>query len=136
MSDVTIGAVIRDSRWSTGRMVYEDYSKSAITAGTIKREWILPFNGQIVDVLADSETIGGNSNQADIIDININGTTIYTTEGNRPSLPLVYTFVFEEAGEPEVASFIAVDILSYDVDQVDGSGGSARFKLSIVCQGL
>ena len=125
----------RTARLGVNMVVFEDYSNGAITAGTNKREWIIPFNGHIVDVICDSAGVGGNNSQADIIDVNLNGTTIYTTQGNRPSLPQNNTGLFAEAGEPDITALRVGDTLSYDVDQVDATG-SNRFKISIICQTL
>ena len=111
--------------------VFEDYSNAALTAGNQKREWIVTFYGRIVDVICDSET-AGSGGTSDIVDIHKNGTTIYTTQGNRPTLLVGNTGMFTEAGEPEIRTVVPGDILSYDVDQICTTG-SARFKISIVC---
>ena len=134
MTDLPISSL--SSRFGVNMTKFEDYSNGAITAGNQKREWMVTFNGHIVDVIADSGVVGGNSDQADIIDVDLNGTTIYTTQGNRPSLPQGDTGLFTEAAEPEITALRVGDILSYNVDQVDGGGGSSRFKLTILCQAL
>ena len=112
------------------RHIFHHYNAAAITAGTVKCEWIVPFDCRILDVICDSETasVGGTS---DIIDVNVNGTTIYTTQANRPTALSTNTGMFTEAGEPEVTRLKAGDVLSYDVDQVCATG-SARFKIAIV----
>ena len=112
--------------------VFEDYSNGALTAAGQKREWIVTFYGRIVDVICDSET-AGSGGTSDIIDVNKNGTTIYTTQANRPTLSVGNTGMFTEAGEPNgTLTVVPGDILSYDVDQICTTG-SARFKISIVC---
>jgi hypothetical protein len=110
--------------------VFEYNSTAALTATANKKEWIAPFAGKIVDVICDSET-AGSGGVSDIIDININGTTIYTTQANRPTLLVGDTGLFTEASEPEVVEFRAGDILGIDVDQI-ATTGSARFKCAIV----
>ena len=112
--------------------VFEDFSNAAITAGVAKREWIVTFYGRIVDVICDSTT-AGSGGTSDIIDVNINGTTIYTTQANRPTLLVGNTGMFTESAEPDAAlTVVPGDILSYDIDQI-ATTGSARFKISIVC---
>jgi hypothetical protein len=113
------------------RVVFEDYNAAAITAATLKKEWIAPCDLRILDVIVDSET-AGSGGTSDIVDVNINGTTIYTTQANRPTLLVTNTGMFAEAGEPEVFEIKAGDIISYDVDQI-ATTGSARFKIAIVC---
>ena len=116
-----------------GLVILSHYSNAALTAATNKQEWIVPINGVIVDVVADSET-ANSGESTDIIDVNRNGTTIYTTQANRPILGAADTGLFVEAGEPEVTAVRAGDILSYDVDQI-ATTGSARFKIAIVIAG-
>jgi len=128
MTDFPI--VARGSRLGVSRHVLHHQIAAALTTGTAKWEWIVPFSCHIADVICDSET-AGSGGTSDIIDVNRNGTTIYTTQANRPTLLSADTGMFTEAGEPEIQGLVAGDILSFDVDQV-ASTGSARFKIAIV----
>lgn len=109
---------------------FEYYSNAALTTG-VKQEWIMFFHGRIVDVIMDSET-AGSGGTSDIVDIHKNGTTIYTTQANRPTLLVGNTGMFTEAGQPEITTFVPGDILLMEVDQI-ATTGSARFKCTIVC---
>ena len=120
----------RAPRLGVPRHVFAHQITAALTTGTEKWEWIVPFSCKILDVICDSAT-AGSGGTSDIIDVNLNGTTIYTTQGNRPTLLAADTGMFTEAGEPEVTGLVAGDIISLDVDQV-ASTGSARFKIAIV----
>lgn len=120
----------RSPQLGVPRQVFNHYIAAALTAATVKWEWIVPFNCRLRDVICDSET-AGSGGTSDIIDVNRNGTTIYTTQANRPTLLVGDTGMFTEAGEPEVTGFLAGDILSFDVDQI-ATTGSARFKIAIV----
>lgn len=113
-----------------GVHIFDHYIAAALTAATEKWEWIVPFPARIIDVICDSET-AGSGGTSDIIDVNINGTTIYTTQANRPTLLVGNTGMFTEAGEPEIRTIDAGDILSFDVDQI-ATTGSARFKIAII----
>ena len=105
------------------------YIAAALTTGTSKWEWIVPFYCKILDVICDSET--ANSGEAtDIIDVNLNGTTIYTTQANRPTLGTANTGLFAR-GQAEVEELRPGDIVSFDVDQI-ATTGSARFKINIL----
>lgn len=128
MADTAITS--RESKANNVDLILFDYSNAAITTGTAKKEWIVPFIGVILDVICDSET-AGSGGTSDLIDVNINGTTIYTTQGNRPTLLVGDTGLFSEAAEPEVTTVFPGDIVSYDIDQI-ATTGSARFKISIL----
>ena len=112
------------------RGAFQHYIAAALTTGAAKWEWIVPYECRIVDVICDSETAGAGGT-SDIIDVNKNGTTIYTTQANRPTLLTTNTGMFTEAGEPEITRLVAGDVLSFDVDQVAATG-SARFKITIL----
>lgn len=111
---------------------FTDYSNAAITAATEKREWIITSAMRIVDVIVDSGGAGSGAG-SDIVDVNRNGTTIYTTQANRPTLATGDTGLFSEAGEPEIDRLEPGDVLSYDVDAVCAGAGSTRFKITILC---
>lgn len=112
-------------------MVLEHYTNAAITTGNQKKEWVIPFYYRILDVIVDSETAGQTGGTSDIIDVNINGTTVYTTQANRPTLLLADTGMWTETGEPEVNTGGPGDIISYDIDQICTTG-SARVKVTIL----
>lgn len=120
-------------RVARGPMVFmfSHYIAAALTAAATKWEWICPYYATIRDVICDSETAGQTGGTSDIIDVNKNGTTIFTTQGNRPTLLLGDTGMFTR-GYPNVTALSPGDILSFDVDQICTTG-SARFKIAIVC---
>jgi len=124
---------VRSGRFGNGIVVLEHYIAAALTTGTEKWEWICPIDGTIQDVICDSAT-AGSGGTSDIIDVNKNGTTIYTTQANRPTLLSGDTGMFDEAKEPQVTSVRAGDIISFDVDQI-ASTGSARFKINVIIRG-
>ena len=128
MTDTAV--VSRESKGSNIALVLEHYTNAAITTGTEKKEWVCPIYGRIVDVIVDSET-AGSGGTSDIIDVNIGGTTIYTTQDNRPTLLLADTGLWTEAAEPEVQNVSPGDIISYDIDQICTTG-SARVKVTIL----
>jgi hypothetical protein len=128
MPDLAITS--RGSRAFPIRAVLEWYLNGALTTGSNKKEWIVPFFGRILDVICDSE-VAGSGGVSDIIDIHLNGTTIYTTQARRPTLVVGDTGMFAEAAEPEIRNLRPGDILSLDVDQI-ATTGSSRFKAAIV----
>ena len=123
-------AASRAPRLGVPRHVFHHYIADALTTGTVKWRWVVPFSCKILDVICDSNT-AGSGGTSDIVDVNVNGTTIYTTQANRPTLLSGDTGMFTEAGEPELPSLVAGDILTFDVDQV-ASTGSAVFSIAII----
>lgn len=53
------------------------------------------------------------------IDVNKNGTTIFTTQGNRPSITGANTT--DESGTPDVTALAKNNLLTMDIDVSDGS---------------
>ena len=112
--------------------VLTDYVSAAITAGTNKKEWIATHAGSIDQVAVDSAGAGSGAGN-DVIDVNINGTTIFTTQARRPTRLATDTGYYT-VGMPEAGSFKAGDIIGYDVDSVGASGGGTRTSLAIICK--
>lgn len=130
MTDIAITTGgIREGRHGTGLLYFEFYQLAALTAVTLK-EWIVPHAGRIVDVVCDSE-VANSGESEDIIDVHKNGTTIYTTQGNRPSLIAGDTGLFIEDGEPEITTVRAGDVLLMACDQI-ATTGSQQFKGLII----
>lgn len=128
MADTAI--TVDNPLFGQGILVLEHYTSAALTAATEKKEWVVPFNAVIREVIVDSET-AGSGGTSDILDLNKNGTTVYTTQANRPTLLVGNTGKWTQAGKPEVTKVKAGDILSYDIDQICTTG-SARVKVVIV----
>lgn len=114
------------------RRVLDDYVAAALTTGTAKKEWIMPFDGRITDVIVTSQAAGSGGTSS-IIDVNINGTTIYTTQARRPTLLLADSGMYAESGEPQVTAVKAGDLIGYDVDQVTTTGPT-RTSVTIVIE--
>lgn len=82
----------------------------------------------ISEVYAYVKTTGSASST--IIDVNKNGTTIYTTQANRP------TIAYNDANgwvntSPDVLSFDAGDIITLDIDQVATGASDLVVVLSV-----
>jgi hypothetical protein len=86
-------------------------------AGAKKASFVMPYAGTIVDVRvrADTAPVGSTA----LYDINKNGTTMFTTQGNRPTIA--------DGGNnstttlPDVTTVAVNDRLTFDNDQI-GSG--------------
>lgn len=58
-----------------------------------------------------------------IVDINKNGTTIFTTQGNRPTIAAGSNLASTTA--PDVTTFVAGDYITVDVDQIGSTVAGA-----------
>lgn len=66
----------------------------------------------LVKIYADTAPTGATL----IVDINKNGTTIFTTQANRPTIAIDGNAA--DSGTPDVTAVAKGDRLSYDIDQV------------------
>lgn len=130
MADTAITS--RITRYGEIVDILRHVSPAALTTGTYKWEWPITCFCKIADVICNSET-AGSGGTSDLIDVNINGTSIYTTAGNRPTLLQADTGLFSEdgVGPDGTITLVPGDIVSYDVDQI-ATTGSARFSITII----
>lgn len=73
----------------------------------------MPFNLIVGEVALKVKTAPTGSSL--IVDVNQNGTTIFTTQGNRPTIADGDTSVVSVA--PDVTSLVKEDVLTIDIDQ-------------------
>lgn len=64
-----------------------------------------------------------------IIDVNKNGTTIFTTQGNRPQIAVSTNT--DTSNVPDVTAFAAGDYLTVDVDQIGSTIAGADLTVQI-----
>ena len=62
--------------------------------------------------------IENGSASSTIVDVNLNGTTVFTTQANRPTLAYDDANNWAFSGLPEFTEFIEGDVLSIDIDQI------------------
>lgn len=67
-----------------------------------------------------------------IVDIHKNGTTIFTTQDNRPTI--VATETTEDSAAPDVTSIAAGDKITLIVDQVGSTIAGADLSATIICE--
>lgn len=97
-----------------------------LATGT-KARMIMPCDGVITNVTA--AVISAPAGASAILDVNKNGTTIFTTQANRPTVAAAATSAV--TGTPEVTSFSAGDVVTVDVDQVGSSTAGTGFCVAI-----
>lgn len=84
------------------------------TVGTKQAQVLIPasYTISLVKIYADTAPTGATL----IVDVNINGTTIFTAQGNRPTIAIAAHA--DDSGVPDVTALVEGNRLSVDVDQV------------------
>lgn len=112
--------------------VFTMQTDETLATGTGKARWVAPCDGKIVTVKA--AVLSAPAGSSAILDINKGGTTIFTTQANRPTIAAAAT-VATLAGAPEVVEFSTGDIFTVDVDQVGSGTAGTGFAVSIAYTG-
>lgn len=97
-----------------------------LATGT-KARLLMPCDGVITSVTA--ATITAPAGASVILDVNKNGTTIFTTQANRPTVAAAATSAV--TGTPNVTTFSAGDVITVDVDQVGSGSAGTGFCVAI-----
>lgn len=123
-----------DSSTATGRkyVVNDDllvgFEQGTLVVKTGKSRVRMPFAGIVLGVAATVDTVATGANV--VIDVNKNGTTIFTTQANRPSIAAGLTSGNEAAPDAAVAAFAAGDYFTFDVDQIGSSNPGAELTIT------
>lgn len=104
--------------------------KGEATVGTKKTQVVIPCPLTISKVIVYSDAAPTGASL--IVDINKNGTTIFTTQGNRPEV--VIDGHYDESGTPDITALAKGDRASLDVDQVGSVvKGGDDLLVTIIC---
>lgn len=91
---------------------------------------VIPWAGAIVGVHL-SRAFAGSSGST-IVDVNKNGTTVYTTQANRPTIAYNDADKVVAATLPDVTSVAVGDRVTLDIDQTEAGGpGDLRCQVMI-----
>lgn len=113
-------AVKRDAVFSQGGAL-------AVGAGTFRYPNKSGVTRTIHSVTASVNTAPTGASV--IVDVNKNGTTIFTTQGNRPTIA---ASGFTNTGTPDVTSWADGDYLQIDVDQIGSTIAGADLTIVVV----
>jgi hypothetical protein len=103
----------------------------ALTTGTDKAPTILaPCALTITKVKLVVKT--APTGAAIIVDVNKNGTTIFTTQGNRPQIAIGETT--GDSGTPDVTSLAEGDKITVDIDQIGSTIAGADLTIEVVSE--
>lgn len=97
------------------------------SASVKKAGAIVPFAASIVDVRAYVDTAPATTSL--IIDVNKNGTTVFTTQGNRPTIAAAGNA--STTTLPDVTAVAAGDRITFDIDAVGTGTVGADLYLTI-----
>lgn len=98
-----------------------------LTTG-IKDRWEAPFAGEIVNVVA---VVGTAPTGATLIfDIEKDGVSIFTTQANRPTVPIGAT-ESPVSARPDVYKFAAGDTIALGVDQIGSTVAGADADVTV-----
>lgn len=90
---------------------------------------VFPFDATIVGcqlALGTSPT-----GTAAIADVNKNGTTIFTTQGNRPQVAAADADGVGSVATPDVTGFLTGDYMTVDIDQIGSGTPGADMVLTV-----
>jgi hypothetical protein len=88
---------------------------------------VAPCDGKIVKVTG--AVVSAPAGSSAILDVNIGGTTIFTTQANRPTVAAGATSA--TTGVAQVVEFSAGDVITVDVDQVGSGTAGTGFMVAI-----
>ena len=138
MPDNDIAIADKPNKVGWHRFNFTDYVSGALTTGNAKKEWIVPFFCKIIDIVIDSAGAGVGT-ATTIFDINRNGTTLFTTQNNRPALRSIDTGYYKWTADgltdrkpPDIVRLVPGDVLSYDIDQIQSTSGATRTIVNIM----
>ena len=106
-------------------------SEAVLSVATRKAVLVAPCDGKIVGITAASLTTPVGSSI--ILDVNKNGTTIFGTQANRPTI--VVTATTATVGANSVTEFAAGDVFTVDIDQVGSGTAGTGFTVAIAFVG-
>jgi len=98
-----------------------------VAAGAIR--WYVRENITIQNVYVHVSTAPTGASL--IVDVNKNGTTIFTTQGNRPTITA--SSFLDSSSTPDVTSATAGDYFTIDVDQIGSTVAGSNLVVRIVC---
>jgi hypothetical protein len=109
-----------DGKPQTCHFFIESVSNVEFGAGVeLGGVWEAPFDGAVTRVMAHRKSttgVGGGTH----IDVNVRGTTIFTTQSNRPYIPYDDADGKAVSTTIEAGSFSTGDLVTMDVDDIDG----------------
>jgi hypothetical protein len=111
------------------------YSNAAVTAGQILQEWVAPAFGRLsgIKFLAVTAGVGAGNTVGDVL---INGTSVWATAGNRPTLATASTGEFNNAvADPNSRGIRPGDRVTLQINTIPATTGHARVMATVAVEG-
>ena len=109
---------------------FEMFVAGELAVGTDKYGFTAPFDMTIKEIQVAVATAPTGASA--IFDINNNGTTIYTTQDNRPTLIAEADSV--TAVLPDEVEVVKGDLITLDIDQVGSTETGETLMVTILCE--
>lgn len=97
---------------------------------SLKAVFIAPFALAVINVKAAVATAPSGASL--IVDIHKNGTTMFTTQANRPTILDGQTA--DTSSTPDVTSIAAGDLIRLEIDQIGSANAGADLSVTIICE--
>lgn len=107
--------------------VYTFSAVGTLVVGTGKSRIYLEGNYTVETVRIAVNTAPTGSTV--LVDVNKNGTTLYTTQANRPSIAI--SGFSATSNSPDVTTFVAGDYLTADVDQIGSTIAGSDLTVTV-----
>lgn len=88
----------------------------------------VPFKGDVEIIEVEAYLGTQPTGSAVTIDLNLNGTTMYTTQANRPSVAVATN---SDTTVPDITTVTDGDTLSVDIDAIDSNGIGAGLSVTV-----
>jgi len=98
-----------------GTVEFSD-QRTVLTAATGPQKWVAPFAFTVLGVQLAVGTVPTGADL--IVDVNKGGTTLFTTQGNRPTVPAADADGIGAVAVPDVTAVADGDYLTVDRDQI------------------
>lgn len=127
--DITDGTIALGDLAATARYKEVTFSKpGTLATGTGTYRWYSPVAVTIVDAWASVGTAPTGATL--IVDVNHNGTTIFTTQSRRPTIAISGNYDLSEAPDGDV-TLTAGEYLTVDIDQVGSTVAGSDLVVGI-----
>jgi len=107
------------------------YSNAATTAGQILNEYVILCFGRITGIKFYAQTAGGGACVGDVL---VNGTSIWATAGNKPTLASGTGEFTNAAGDPGRTGVRPGDRITVQINTITTTG-PARVSASVAIEG-
>ncbi len=104
------------------------YQAGTLTTGTGKARFYIEKTSRVVSVRASCST--APTGDSVIVDVNKNGTTIFTTQGNRPTIAASGN-TSGSVTNMDVTSLAAGDYITIDIDQIGSTAAGADLTVTV-----